>query len=62
MGIAAWPVATSDKAAGQKGLSPKCFANNGPAISLTPQSQVHDGHAPSSRVVGGPFLAKQQYP
>ncbi|HUA65944.1 MAG TPA: hypothetical protein VME24_08860 [Alphaproteobacteria bacterium] len=26
--------ATSDKATGQKGLSPKGFANNGPATSL----------------------------
>jgi hypothetical protein len=29
---------------------------------VVPQSKTHEGYFPSSRLVGGPFWAKQQYP
>src|SRR5580658_8573774 len=35
---------------------------NEPGDCVAPQSQVHGGHAPSSRLVGGPFLMEQQDP
>jgi hypothetical protein len=41
---------------------PEGFRQEWPGDFVAPQSQVHGGHAPSSRLVGGPFLAKQQYP
>ena len=52
--------ATSDKAAAQKTSARRVS----PGIAgdyIAPQSQVHCRHAPSSRLVGGPILAKQQY-
>ena len=41
---------------------PEGFRQKWPGDFVAPQSQVHEGHAPSSRLVGGPFLAKQQCP
>jgi hypothetical protein len=52
----------SDNEPGQKSLSPKGFAENGPATSLFLSRRPARGYFPSSRLVVGPFWAKQQYP
>ena len=45
-----------------KGPPPEGFRQKCTGAGVASQSQVHGGHAPSSRLVGGAFLAKQQYP
>jgi hypothetical protein len=41
---------------------PQGFRRKRPGDFVVPQSKIHEGYSPSSRLVGGPFWAKQQYP
>jgi hypothetical protein len=54
--------ARSDNEPGQKSLSPRGFRRERPGDFVVPQSKIREGYSPSSRLVGGPFWAKQQYP
>jgi hypothetical protein len=47
---------------GPKEPQPEGFRRKRPRGFVVPQSKTHEGYFPSSRLVGGPFWAKQQYP
>jgi len=47
---------------GPKEPQPEGFRRKRPGDFVVPQSKTHEGYFPSSRLVGGPFWAKQQYP
>jgi hypothetical protein len=54
--------ARSDNEPGQKEPQPGGFRPKRPGDFVVSRSKIREGYSPSSRLVGGSFWAKQQYP